>query len=437
MADLRDGESIEMQGSGAKPYVLKNVGGVYSCTCPAWRNQSVAIDRRTCKHLRKLRGEEAERQRLGAALPPRPTPSDEEGKGGPPLLLAQTWDNATDLTDWWMSEKLDGVRAYWDGRQFLSRQGNVFHAPDWFVSGLPDATLDGELWIGRKQFQRTVSIVRRQDKSDHWKQVRFLVFDAPSCTGGFEERLKFLADTLTAGQQPYARLHEHSRCQGLSQLHEELARIESLGGEGLMLRQPGSTYEAGRSFTLLKIKNFRDAEAIVLSHQPGKGRFKGMLGALGVQLPDGTEFSVGTGFSDLERVNPPPVGTVITFRYQEFSDAGVPRFPSFVRVSTPAATALASEKSAAKKPKTAASAAAPTAAMSSSSAMRHFEYVEGTSSKFWEISVSECEVTVRYGRIGSAGTSKVKAYADAQAARREADKLIAEKTGKGYLERSS
>jgi DNA ligase 1 len=337
MPDLQDGESIEMKGSAAKPYVLKNTGGVYSCSCPAWRNQSVAIERRTCKHLRKLRGEEAERLRLGSELPSRPIADkedDETKTDGPPLLLAQTWDNAMDLTDWWMSEKLDGVRAYWDGKQFLSRQGNRYHAPDWFVHDLPDVPLDGELWIGRKQFQRTVSIVRRQDQSDHWKDVRFLVFDAPASSGGFEARLKFLADALPANRQPYAQLHEHHRCQGLMQLREELARVESLGGEGLMLRQPGSVYEAGRSSTLLKIKSFRDAEAVVLSHQPGKGKFKGMLGALGVQLPDGTEFSVGTGFSDAQRTPPPPVGSVITFRYQELSDGGVPRFPSFIRVNT-------------------------------------------------------------------------------------------------------
>ena len=433
MADLKDGESIEMQGSGAKPYVLKNVGGVYSCTCPAWRNQSVAIERRTCKHLRKLRGEEAERQRLGAELPARPAAAQEQ-KDGPPLLLAQAWDNVTDLTDWWMSEKLDGVRAYWDGKQFLSRQGNVFHAPDWFVRGLPDAALDGELWIGRKQFQRTVSIVRRQDKSDHWKEVRFLVFDAPSCKGEFEARLKFLAEALEAQRQPYAGLHEHRRCQGLPQLREELARVESLGGEGLMLRQPGSAYEVGRSFTLLKIKSFRDAEAFVLSHQPGKGKFKGMLGALGIRLPDGTEFSVGTGFSDAERMNPPPVGSLITFRYQELSDGGVPRFPSFVRVCTAAPSAPTHEKPSAKRPKASAATAAPAAAASSSSAVRHFEFVDGTSSKFWEISVAGSEVTVRYGRIGTACTSKVKAHGDAQAARREAEKLIKEKTDKGYVE---
>jgi DNA ligase 1 len=437
MADLQDGESIEMPGSGAKPYVLKNVGGVYSCTCPAWRNQSAPIERRTCKHLRKLRGEEAERERVGAELPSRSARADETRKEGPPLLLAQTWDNATDLTDWWMSEKLDGVRAYWDGRQFLSRQGNVFHAPDWFVTALPDVALDGELWIGRKQFQRTVSIVRRQDRSDHWKEVRFLVFDAPRLTDGFEERLKFLAETLEAGQQPYARLHEHGRCMGPAQLREELARIEALGGEGLMLRQPGSKYEVGRSFTLLKIKSFHDAEAVVLNHQPGKGKYKGLLGALGVRLPDGTEFSVGTGFSDAQRKAPPPIGSIITFRYQELSDGGVPRFPSFLRVSTAASSVLGSAKSAAKELDVFAATGAPVATASSSSAVQYFEYVAGTSSKFWEISVSGCQVTVRYGRIGSDGTRKVKAHADAQAARREADKLIAEKTGKGYAEKHS
>src|SRR3984885_8336953 len=162
MPDLDDGESTEMKGSGAKPYVLKNVGWVYSCSCTAWRNQSTAIERRTCKHLRKLRGDAEEEKRIGGALPQKPLKSsdDDEGAAGPPLLLACSWDNTTDLSGWWMSEKLDGVRAYWDGKQFLSRQGNVYHAPDWFVAGLPPVPLDGELWIDRKKFQRTVGIVR-------------------------------------------------------------------------------------------------------------------------------------------------------------------------------------------------------------------------------------------------------------------------------------
>jgi len=329
MPDLRDGESVEMKGSGAKPYVLKNTGGVYSCTCPAWRNQSAAIERRTCKHLRKLRGDAAEEARLGAALPQKPAAADGEA-AGPPVLLAETWDNARDLAGWWMSEKLDGVRAYWDGKQFVSRQGNLYHAPDWFVEGLPGVPLDGELWVARKAFQRTVGIVRRQDKPDTWKEVRFLVFDAPAAGGTFEERVEFLRDGLAGWKAGFAALHPHQLCRGVDHLRDELARVEGLGGEGLMLREPGSRYEAGRSSTLVKVKTFRDDEAVVVGHEPGKGRHAGRLGALTVRLATGKVFSVGTGFTDRERQSPPPVGATITFRYQELSDGGIPRFPSYV-----------------------------------------------------------------------------------------------------------
>ena len=343
MADLADGHTTEMQGSGSKPYVLKNTGGVYSCSCPAWRNQSIAIERRTCKHLRKLRGDAAEQARVGGALPQKPvktTAAEGEEDAGPALLLAESWDNAADLSGWWMSEKLDGVRAYWTGKQFLSRQGNLFHAPDWFVESLPDSPLDGELWIGRKKFQRTVSIVRRQDKNELWKEVRFLVFDAPQAPGGFEQRIAFVKQSLSHKDHPYARAHEHELCKNLDCLRAELTRAETLGGEGLMLRQPGSAYHAGRSATLLKVKSFRDAEAVIVGHQPGAGRHKGRLGALLVRLADGTEFAVGTGFSDRERQAPPAVGETITFRYQELSDGGVPRFPSYVgvRVDAPPVT---------------------------------------------------------------------------------------------------
>jgi DNA ligase 1 len=336
MADLQDGESTEMKGSGAKPYVLKNVGGVYSCSCPAWRNQSVAIERRTCKHLRKLRGNAAEDARIGMDLPPKPESEGEEAAGdeksGPPLLLAERWDNDQDLAGWWLSEKLDGVRAYWDGKSLISRLGNRFHAPDWFLEGLPPMPLDGELWIGRKAFQRTVGIVRRQDKTDLWKQVRYLAFDAPAVDAAFEGRLAAIRAHIERHRPPYLAAHEHALCTSLDHLRAELARIEALGGEGLMLRQPESRYEVGRSLTLLKVKTFHDADAWVVDHLKGSGRHKGRLGALLVELADGTRFSVGTGFSDAERGAPPPVGSVITFRYQELSEGGVPRFPSYVRV---------------------------------------------------------------------------------------------------------
>jgi DNA ligase-1 len=341
MPDLKDGESFEMQGSAAKPYVLKNIGGVYSCTCPAWRNQSVPIERRTCKHLRKLRGDVEEEARIGGALPAspvKPAKSGGVGAGVPPLLLAERWENDANLAGWWMSEKLDGVRAYWDGKQFVSRLGNVFFAPDWFVAGLPNIPLDGELWLDRKKFQQTISIVKRQDKSDHWKQISYVVFDAPAVDDPFEKRVRFVEEFLVKQKPLYARAHVHAVCKGLDHLRAELVRIEGLGGEGLMLRQPGSKYAAGRSSTLLKVKTFHDAEATVVAHLAGKGKHKGRLGAVEVVLANGTRFSVGTGFSDAQREDPPRVGAVITFRYQELSTGGVPRFPSFVRVRKDAPT---------------------------------------------------------------------------------------------------
>jgi len=331
MADLADGETFKMQGSGAKPYELKNTGGVYSCSCPAWRNQSIAIERRTCKHLRKLRGDAAEEVRTGGASPPSPKSKERAAaqENAAPVLLAETWDGALDPAGWWMSEKLDGLRAYWDGIRLISRLGNPFHAPDWFIAGLPNHPLDGELFLARKSFQKTTAIVRRQDKSDHWKQIKFLIFDAPGHGGAFEERMELLKG-LPAHE--YAAAHAHTRCNGVDHLRQELARVEALGGEGLMLRQPGSTYVAGRSATLLKVKSFKDDEAIVTGHQPGTGRHKGRLGALLVRLANGTEFAIGTGFSDKERENPPAIGATVTFRYQELSDGGVPRFPSFAAV---------------------------------------------------------------------------------------------------------
>ncbi len=440
MPDLADGETVEMQGSGSKPYVLKNTGGVYSCSCPAWRNQGGPIERRTCKHLRKLRGDAAEEARLGSALPQRPVRPEGDAGAGPPILLAETWDNAADLSGWWMSEKLDGVRAYWDGKQFLSRQGNLFHAPDWFVEGFPSTPLDGELWLDRKAFQRTISIVRRQDKSDHWRQIRYLVFDAPSVDAVFEDRVAYLKDLFGSARMEFASPHEHQLCTSVDCLRAELERVEGLGGEGLMLRQPGSRYHGGRSSTLLKVKRFQDAEAVVVGHKAGAGKHAGRLGALDVQLPDGTRFSVGTGFSDRQRESPPGIGDTVTFRYQELSEGGVPRFPSFVRVAgaggsvSPTGRSDSADRSEVKRT-VSIPAATQTVHQEASSPPRYFEYVGGSSSKFWAISHSGNSVATRWGRIGTDGQGKTKEFADDAAAKAAYEKLIAEKTREGYVEK--
>ena len=454
MPDLADGESTEMKGSGSKPYQLKNVGGVYSCTCPAWCNQSLPIEKRTCKHLRKLRGDAAEEVRVQSALPAKPTrPDGAEQTEELPVLLAHVWSDEYDPTGWWMSEKLDGIRAYWDGKQFLSRKNNLFYAPDWFTEGLPAHPLDGELWIARQQFDRTSGIVRRQDKPDIWKEVKYLVFDAPDATGPFEDRMKFLTDLARSWKAPFAALHDHVVCTGADHLVSELDRVTRLGGEGLMLRKPGSAYERTRSTTLLKVKKFLDAEAVVIGHEAGLGRHKGRVGALMARFGNGKEFKVGTGLKDRERESPPAVGSIINVKYQELTKDGIPRFPVYVGLRPDAAPSVnpptRSSSGGLPSPGSPASSGGlpspgspPVPVSSGESTMaatpkRYFEFIEDGSSKFWEVWMDGPDVTTHWGKIGTAGQTKTKTFADEAKAKKEYDKLLAEKTGKGYMERAA
>ena len=259
-----------------------------------------------------------------------PTPAVE--KAGPALLLANVWNPTIDPTGWWISEKFDGLRGYWDGRKLWSRKGTAISAPDYFLAELPrDIALDGELWMGRGTFEEAISTVLSQTPDDRWKRVRFMVFDAPRAKGTFEQRMEFLKATLPAANQ-FAKLVIQSRCKGTAHLLAERDRVVAEGGEGLMLRKPESEYDAGRSPTLLKVKPQDDAEATVIAHLPGKGQFAGRLGSLRVRTADGREFSIGTGFTVAQRESPPPVGTVITYRFRGLTAKGLPRFPSYLRV---------------------------------------------------------------------------------------------------------
>lgn len=444
LKEIEDGEIVEVQGSGASPYQVKNVGGVYSCSCPAWRNQSVSIDVRTCKHLRAIRGEEAEAERCGGEQNIRKTAKTESDK--PQLLLAQSWETHVDPAGWWMSEKLDGVRAYWDGSTFWSRQGNEFLAPDWFVEGLPETPLDGELWMARGAFQKTVGIVKRQDRGKLWADLKYVVFDAPDHGGVFEDRLDFLHQTLAPGAHEYGLALEHALCEGFDHLAEELRRVESLGGEGLMLREKGSLYIGSRSTTLLKVKTFYDAEAKVIGYTDGAGRHRGRIGALMLARPDGITFNCGTGLSDAERKNPPALGTIVTYRFQELTDGGVPRFPSYigvradaewpddaVEVKTKTAAWPGAEVAVVKEvtPKQVPQSVAPT---DGESTTRRCEFSEGSSNKFWEVTVTGNSHTANWGRIGTAGQSKTSTFKDFEAADADAEKLFRAKIKKGYSE---
>mmetsp|Transcript_29769 Transcript_29769/g.44157 ORF Transcript_29769/g.44157 Transcript_29769/m.44157 type:complete len:696 (+) Transcript_29769:266-2353(+) len=452
--DLQEGQKVQIASeSSSATHTIKLLGGVYSCTCASWRFAGGPIDRRTCKHLKSYRGDEAEESRVGqfkrmkmssASSPSSKTTSlSLQGKticftgslsivrtlaqsqavaagaqvsksvtrttnilvagpgsgmklsdaqatgveiwseedftnalsgnsvassssavgnsvssganGGPSLgsvnssiplkiMLAEKWKDGNDPKGMLMSEKLDGMRAWWDGHKLWSRQGNVIHAPEWWKSSLPNGfALDGELWLGRGQFQQCMSICRRQDGSDDWKKIKYLVFDAPELVDkGYEDRHQIASDRLksTTGllsgstqttEGSYVEMHPYEICKSSAHLKEELEAVEELSGEGLMLRRSNSKYSNGRSKDLLKVKTASDDEGVVLKFERGKGRHTGRVGALHLQNRDGKKFKVGSGLTDEERENPPPVGSVVTYRYNDLTQGGVPRHPVFVR----------------------------------------------------------------------------------------------------------
>jgi DNA ligase-1 len=270
---------------------------------------------------------------LALATPPLSTAREPDNKRQKtPVMLAHRWNQKIDIKGWWMSEKLDGVRGYWTGKEMISRSGNPFRVPKWFTGNFPSTPLDGELWIGRRQFSELVGIIRRKTPDTKWEKVRYLIFDAPQVQGGFEKRLDFARRWFRQHPNSYAEVLKQEICENEMHLQKKLREIESLGGEGLMLRKPDSPYTVGRSYDLLKVKTYKDAEAKVIKHLPGSGKHAGRLGALLVELPNGIQFAIGTGFSDQERENPPSVGSIITFKYYGFHNSGIPRFASFLRV---------------------------------------------------------------------------------------------------------
>jgi DNA ligase-1 len=252
----------------------------------------------------------------------------------PPLMHAESYagDEALDVREYWVSEKLDGVRAYWNGTSLVTRTGHAIAAPEWFIAGWPSTPMDGELWGGRGTFERTSGIVRSTRAGDaDWRSVTYRVFDLPGEPGTFDERLLRLR-ALMAGSNGSMRLVEQARVQDLNELHARLAQVEAAGGEGLMLHRGDSPYVAARSDDLLKFKSFDDAEARVVDYAPGQGKYGGMMGALIVERADGTRFKIGSGFTDAERREPPPRGSWITYAYNGLTENGLPRFARFRRL---------------------------------------------------------------------------------------------------------
>ena len=245
-------------------------------------------------------------------------------------LLAKNAPAGVDPKPYLVSEKLDGVRALWDGQVLRFRSGRTVAAPAWFLAVLPREALDGELWIARRSFDALSAIVRRAEPVDaEWRRVKYRVFELPAGEGDFEHRAAHL-QTLAGG---FIVPVDQQRLQSNAELQAMLRQVVDNGGEGLVLHRADAPLASGRSDLLLKLKPQADAEGLVVGHEPGKGRFAGQLGALVLQTPEGLRFKLGTGFSDAQRLNPPAIGSTVTYRYRDLTPSGKPRFASFLRVA--------------------------------------------------------------------------------------------------------
>ncbi len=254
------------------------------------------------------------------------------------IMLPQVYKDNIHVVGWLMSEKLDGIRGYWDGEQLFSKNGHIFHPPPVFTRDLPPFPLEGELWGGRGTFEKTVSIVKKQIPHDGWLDIQFAIFDVPQEPGRFSSRIEKAISWFSNHPSRFAFVIPQKNITETSQPGDELQRVEKLGGEGLIVRNPEALYTSGRSSTILKVKNFLDTEATVIGHIPGKGRHQGRLGSLLVELSKQRtkpiRFKIGSGLSDAERDNPPPIGAIITFKYYGCYESGIPKFPSFIRIRT-------------------------------------------------------------------------------------------------------
>ena len=249
------------------------------------------------------------------------------------FLLASNFDpKKHTLTDYYLSEKLDGVRAYWDGRRLQSRGGIIFTAPQWFLDALPSIPMDGELWISRMAFDEASGIVRRKEACDEWQKIKFMVFDLPAAKGDFSARYQKMRDLYTdQGNAHWSVVEQREPPSSLRELQSMLIKLDRMGGEGFMLKSKSALYHGDRSDDLLKVKLKHDAEAKVIKHHLGKGRLETVMGSMTVEMPSGVRFRIGSGFSDEQRKRPPPIGSNVTYKHNGFTKNGKPRFPVFWR----------------------------------------------------------------------------------------------------------
>ncbi|MFC3121346.1 DNA ligase [Agaribacter flavus] len=258
------------------------------------------------------------------------------GSNLPQVQLAKVF-KGHDVSEYLVSEKYDGVRAIWKNKKLVTRNGHRIYAPAWFTEGWPDTWFDGELWFARGNFEYVMSTVSKDIPLDkEWRNIRFMVFDQPNNQDTFEQRYRNYNTLVEETQSNYLLSVKQLSFTNNHSLFEYLQELVDAGAEGLMLHKKNALFESGRTGNVIKLKTHQDSEAKVLRHIEGQGKYKGLLGALYVEWlgSDGkaVRFKIGSGFSDLQRANPPTIGSQITFKYYGLTRRGIPKYASFIRV---------------------------------------------------------------------------------------------------------
>ena len=272
-----------------------------------------------------------------------------------------------DVQGWFMSEKFDGYRACYSykDKQFYSRQNKPFNAPQWFIEAMPPRLVDGELWIGRNMFQEMGVVRKKVPIDEEWLNVTFQVYDMPEEPGTFKERIKELKRIVKLTKErwitrrknfpyPFNKLDcpvvvaEQIPLKNDAHMTSVYQDIIKNGGEGIMLKDPESSYEGKRSSSLLKYKPNFDEEAIIIDYKPGQGKYSGMLGGFickplinhdsysSIDEDEDHIFAI-SGMDDEVRKSykqTHPVGTIISFEHSGKTDKGKPRFGRYTRVRT-------------------------------------------------------------------------------------------------------
>lgn len=254
----------------------------------------------------------------------------------PSVVNAINYDQSLNINEYYVSEKLDGIRAIWTGEQLVTRSGRVINAPDWFTHSLPSIMVEGELWAGRQQFSKVQNtVLDLMPDNEAWQEIHFNLFDAPGHLGTFDQRYEFLKRYCQSLAMRHIQCVEQFTVSSHKELDDYLERITADNAEGLMLKLKHEVYHPGRNHSLIKVKIVQDMEGLVVGYKEGKGKYQGKMGALLIELRDGARFYVGSGFSDIERTNPPKIGTTITFKHNGWTVNGLPRFARFFRVREP------------------------------------------------------------------------------------------------------